>query len=278
MTEDEFIQSAFEEDLGVGDATCNAILDPNLKGRASLKVKGRGILSGLELGKRILKYLDSSLIIETYLSDGQEVTYGDVAFEASGSVTSLLKAERLMLNMMQRMSGIATTTRQYVKEVEGTKAKILDTRKTTPLLRLYEKQAVIHGGGENHRFGLFDMIMIKDNHIDFAGGITPALIKAQEYRETVNPNLKIEIETRSLKEVLEVLKLGLGDRIMLDNFNIGDTRIAVSEIGERFEIESSGGIDLTTVGQYARCGVDYISVGALTHSVKSLDLSFKARI
>lgn len=278
MTEEQFIQFAFEEDLKEGDVTCNSVLDPQLKGRAELKVKDTGILSGLELGIRILKFLDPSLDIKAYLFDGQSVSYGDVAFEATGSATSLLKAERLMLNMMQRMSGIATITRQFVQEVEGTKAKILDTRKTTPLLRQYEKQAVVHGGGGNHRFGLFDMIMIKDNHIDFAGGITPALRRAQEYRNAVNPNLKIEIETRSLEEVHEVLKLGIGDRIMLDNFNIEDTEIAVKEIGSRYEIESSGGIDLKTVGDYARCGVDYISIGALTHSVKSFDLSFKARL
>jgi nicotinate-nucleotide pyrophosphorylase (carboxylating) len=276
MTEFDFLKSALQEDVADGDHSSLSTIPSSATGKAHLLVKENGIISGIGVAKKVFALVDSNMSITTFMNDGQAVKTGDIVFIVEGSAQNLLKAERLMLNLMQRMSGIATTTQKYVHKTIGTKAQILDTRKTTPNLRAFEKCAVIHGGGTNHRFGLYDMIMIKDNHIDFAGGISTALKKATEYISDNNLNLKIEIEARDLQEVNEILKSGLGHRIMLDNFNYEDTKTAVSTINSRYEIESSGGITLKTVEHYAACGVDFISVGALTHSVKSLDLSFKA--
>ena len=276
MTEIEFLESALREDVADGDHSSLSTIPESAIGKAHLLVKETGILSGLEVAKKVFQIVDPTINLDIKMKDGDKINTGDIVFIAKGSARNLLKAERLMLNMMQRMSGIATTTATYVSKLKGTKTKVLDTRKTTPNLRAFEKLAVQHGGGENHRFGLYDMIMIKDNHVDFAGGIKEALTKATEYVNTTKPGLKIEIETRNLTEVKEVLACGLGDRIMLDNFNYQDTVDAVELIGSNYETESSGGITLDTIGEYAKCGVDYISVGALTHSVKSLDLSFKA--
>jgi nicotinate-nucleotide pyrophosphorylase (carboxylating) len=276
MTEIEFLESALVEDVRDGDHTSLSTIPSKATGKAHLLVKENGVLSGIEVAKKVFNLVDPSIVLDLKIKDGDIVSIGDIVFYATGNSRSLLKAERLMLNLMQRMSGIATTTASYVNQVKGTKARVLDTRKTTPNLRAFEKQAVLHGGGVNHRFGLYDMIMIKDNHVDFAGGINQALTKAQNYIQKVNPELKIEIETRNLTEVQEVLDCGMGDRIMLDNFNYADTRTAVQMIGNKYETESSGGITLETISDYAKCGVDFISVGALTHSVKSLDLSFKA--
>jgi nicotinate-nucleotide pyrophosphorylase (carboxylating) len=276
MTEIEFLKAALIEDVADGDHSSLSTIPSTAIGKAHLLVKEKGILSGLEVAKNVFELVDPNIELNIFKADGDKIQVGDIVFIAEGNAQNLLKAERLMLNMMQRMSGIATTTAIYANLIKETKAKVLDTRKTTPNLRAFEKQAVLHGGGENHRFGLYDMIMIKDNHVDFAGGIHPALSKATEYVKTLKPGLRIEIETRNLEEVQEVLNTGLGHRIMLDNFNYQDTRTAVQLIGNRYEIESSGGITLDTISEYANCGVDYISVGALTHSVKGLDLSFKA--
>lgn len=276
MTELEFLRLALIEDVADGDHSSLSTIPKSAEGKAHLLVKEKGILSGCEVAKKVFQLVDDTVELEFFKSDGDSIQIGDIVFIAKGKSQSLLKAERLMLNMMQRMSGIASTTALYVAKTKGTKAKVLDTRKTTPNLRPFEKQAVLHGGGHNHRFGLYDMIMIKDNHVDFAGGIQKALEKATSYIRENNKELKIEIETRDLLEVQQVLDSGLGDRIMLDNFNYADTITAVEMIGSSYETESSGGITLSTIGEYAQCGVDYISVGALTHSVKSLDLSFKA--
>lgn len=276
MTDIEFLHAALVEDVADGDHTSLSTIPNTANGTAKLLVKENGILSGLEVAKKVFNLVDPSIELNIKMVDGDLIQMGDIVFTAHGNSQNLLKAERLMLNMMQRMSGIATTTAQYVERTKGTKAKVLDTRKTTPNLRQFEKQAVLHGGGSNHRFGLYDMIMIKDNHVDFAGGIASALEKATAYIKTHGKSLKIEIETRDLDEVQQVLNCGLGDRIMLDNFNYADTITAVEMIGDAYETESSGGITLNTIAKYAACGVDFISVGALTHSVKSLDLSFKA--
>jgi len=276
MTELEFLESALREDVADGDHSSLSTIPAEATGKAHLLVKEDGILSGLEVAKKVFTLVDSSISLDIKMKDGDAIKKGDIVFYANGNSQNLLKAERLMLNMMQRMSGIATTTSKYVEKLKGTKTKVLDTRKTTPNLRAFEKLAVLHGGGVNHRFGLYDMIMIKDNHVDFAGGIEAALTKAHNYVQTTKPGLKIEIETRNLNEVQQVLDCGLGHRIMLDNFNYEDTVTAVKLIGNAYETESSGGITLDTIAEYAQCGVDYISVGALTHSVKSLDLSFKA--
>jgi len=276
MTEIEFLRSALHEDVAEGDHSSLSTIPESAQGKAHLLVKEPGIISGIEVAKSVFNLVNSNIQLEIFMQDGQQVSPGDIVFIAKGSSQNLLKAERLMLNLMQRMSGIATTTQKYVNLTMGTKARVLDTRKTTPNLRAFEKQAVLHGGGTNHRFGLYDMIMIKDNHIDFAGGIEQALQKATDYIQTKNLDLKIEIETRNLDEVQQVLECGLGDRIMLDNFNYADTKTAVHLIDGKYETESSGGITLDTIEGYAKCGVDYISVGALTHSVRSLDLSFKA--
>ena len=266
----------FAEDIGDGDHTSLSCIPNDAMGKQQLIVKEDGILAGVEVAKQIFHYFDPEIKVETFIEDGAEVHVGDVAFVASGKVVSLLQVERLMLNIMQRMSGVATTTHKYVELLKGTKTRVLDTRKTTPGLRMLEKEAVRIGGGTNHRIGLFDMILIKDNHVDFAGGITAAITRAKEYCKAKGKDLKIEIEVRNFDELQEALDCGLMQRIMLDNFSVEDTKRAVEIIAGRFEVESSGGITKETLRSYAECGVDFISVGALTHSVKSLDLSFKA--
>ena len=276
MDFNQFIFEAIKEDIGDGDHTSLSCIPSHLEGKAHLLVKENGVLAGVEIAKKIFKLIDPKLELDIFLEDGSIVKVGDIAFIVKGKRQSILKAERLVLNLMQRMSGIASQTKTYVDAVSGTNAKILDTRKTTPNLRMFEKQAVKIGGGVNHRFGLYDMIMIKDNHIDFAGGIKNALEQTKAYLQEQNKDLKIEIEARDLMEVAEILEVGIAHRIMLDNFSYEDTRKAVERIGSKFETESSGGITLETIKGYADCGVDYISVGALTHSVKSLDLSLKA--
>lgn len=264
------------EDIGDGDHTTLCCIPADAIGRSRLIVKDTGIIAGIEVAKKVFEIFDNELRITQYMHDGDEVKPQDIAFEVEGKVRSLQQTERLMLNIMQRMSGIATRTREYVKLLEGTRTRILDTRKTTPGLRMLEKEAVLIGGGCNHRIGLYDMILLKDNHIDFAGGISQAIDRANKYLKDNNKNLKIEIEVRNFDELNEVLASGNVNRIMLDNFSVADTRKAVEIIGGRFETESSGGITETTIREYALAGVDYISVGALTHSIKSLDMSFKA--
>jgi len=264
------------EDIGDGDHTTLCCIPADAIGRSRLIVKDTGIIAGIEVAKKVFEIFDKELRITQYMHDGDEVKPKDIAFEVKGKVRSLLQTERLMLNIMQRMSGIATRTREYVKLLEGTRTRVLDTRKTTPGLRMLEKEAVLIGGGCNHRIGLYDMILLKDNHIDFAGGISQAIDRANKYLKDNNKNLKIEIEVRNFDELNEVLASGNVNRIMLDNFSVADTRKAVEIIGGRFETESSGGITETTIREYALAGVDYISVGALTHSIKSLDMSFKA--
>ena len=264
------------EDIGDGDHTTLCCIPADAIGRSRLIVKDTGIIAGIEVAKKVFEIFDKELSITQYMHDGDEVKPKDIAFEVEGKVRSLLQTERLMLNIMQRMSGIATRTREYVKLLEGTRTRILDTRKTTPGLRMLEKEAVLIGGGCNHRIGLYDMILLKDNHIDFAGGISQAIDRANKYLKDNNKNLKIEIEVRNFDELNEVLASGNVNRIMLDNFSVADTRKAVEITGGRFETESSGGITETTIREYALAGVDYISVGALTHSIKSLDMSFKA--
>mgnify|MGYP000811186210 CR=1 FL=1 len=245
-------------------------------GKSRLLIKEPGILAGVEIARKIFHRFDPDLKMTVYIEDGTAVKPGDVAFVVEGRVQSLLQTERLMLNVMQRMSGIATMTHRYVKKLEGLHTRILDTRKTTPGMRMLEKEAVKIGGGVNHRIGLFDMILLKDNHVDFAGGIEQAITRAQNYLKEKGKNLKIEIEVRNFDELEQAMKVGGIDRIMLDNFNIENTKEAVRRINGRFEVESSGGITFDTLRDYAECGVDFISVGALTHSVKSLDMSFKA--
>ena len=272
----DLIRLAFAEDIGDGDHTTLCSIPESAQGKAQLIIKEKGVLAGVEIAEKIFHTFDKDMKINVFIKDGTEVNPGDIAFIVEGKVRSLLQTERLVLNVMQRMSGIATTTRKYAKQLEGTKTKVLDTRKTTPGMRMLEKEAVKIGGGENHRIGLFDMILLKDNHVDFAGGIENAIKRAQKYCEEKNKNLKIEIEVRNFKELEEVLKTGGVDRIMFDNFSVEDTREAVKRVAGRYEIESSGGITFDTLRDYAECGVDYISVGALTHSVKSLDMSLKA--
>ncbi|MDX9694565.1 MAG: carboxylating nicotinate-nucleotide diphosphorylase [Bacteroidales bacterium] len=273
---DDFIKSAIKEDIGDGDHTSIACIPETNTGKAKLLVKQPGIIAGIEIAQKVFHIIDPSLAVEVFITDGTEVKYGDVAFIVSGNTQSILKSERLVLNIMQRMSGIATLTNEYVKKIGGTKAKILDTRKTTPGFRYFEKLAVKIGGGENHRMGLYDMIMLKDNHIDFAGGIKKAIEKTQDYLKRTNKNLKVEIEARTLNDVKEILSIGGVDRIMLDNFTPELTREAIALINGKIETESSGGINLETIQKFAVTGVDYISVGALTHQIKSLDLSLKA--
>lgn len=273
---DRLIDLAFAEDIGDGDHTTLSCIPATAMGKSKLLIKEEGVLAGIEVAKEIFHRFDPELKVEVFINDGAEVKPGDVAMIVSGKVQSLLQTERLMLNVMQRMSGIATTTRKYVKRLEGTKTRVLDTRKTTPGMRMLEKEAVKIGGGVNHRIGLFDMILLKDNHVDFAGGIDKAINRAKEYCKEKGKDLKIEIEVRNFDEINQVLAIGGVDRIMLDNFNIENTCKAVEMIGGRFEIESSGGITFNTLRDYAECGVDFISVGALTHSVKGLDMSFKA--
>ncbi|MBR5470182.1 MAG: carboxylating nicotinate-nucleotide diphosphorylase [Paludibacteraceae bacterium] len=272
----ELIKLWFAEDIGDGDHTTLSCIPDTAMGKSQLIVKENGVIAGIEVAKRVFAAFDSTLKMTQFLHDGDEVKVGDVAFVVEGKIQSLLQTERLMLNIMQRMSGVATTTRSYVKLLEGTKCRVLDTRKTTPGLRLLEKEAVKIGGGTNHRIGLFDMILLKDNHVDFAGGIKKAIARAKEYCAEKGKNLKIEIEVRNFTELEEVLEVGGVDRIMLDNFTPENTRRAVELIAGRYETESSGGITFDTLRTYAECGVDFISVGALTHSVKSLDMSFKA--
>ncbi|MPM20839.1 putative nicotinate-nucleotide pyrophosphorylase [carboxylating] [bioreactor metagenome] len=273
---DKLIDLAFAEDIGDGDHTTLCSIPETATGKARLLIKEEGILAGVEVAKTIFRHFDKGISVDIFMNDGARVKPGDVAFIASGKVRSLLQTERLVLNVMQRMSGIATTTGKYVKLLEGTKTKVLDTRKTTPGMRMLEKQAVKIGGGENHRIGLFDMILLKDNHVDFAGSIENAIRGAQKYLKEKNKQLKIEIEVRNFDELNQALAVGGIDRIMLDNFTPRQTREAVKMVNGRVELESSGGITFETIRQYAECGVDYISVGALTHSVKSLDMSLKA--
>lgn len=273
---DELIKLWFAEDIGDGDHTTLSSIPETAMGKQQLIIKEAGVLAGVEVAKRIFAAFDPDLKMTQYLHDGDRVKPGDIAFVVEGKVRSLLQTERLMLNIMQRMSGVATRTAEYVKLLEGTKTHVLDTRKTTPGLRLLEKEAVKIGGGCNHRIGLFDMILLKDNHVDFAGGIANAINRAHDYLKSKGKDLKIEIEVRSFDEIRQVLETGGVDRIMLDNFSVENTRKAVEMIGGRYEIESSGGITFETLRSYAECGVDFISVGALTHSVKSLDMSFKA--
>ncbi|MDH5826622.1 carboxylating nicotinate-nucleotide diphosphorylase [Sphingobacterium faecium] len=274
----KFVHEAILEDVGDGDHTTLSTIPKDKIGEAKLIVKEDGILAGVEVALEIIKQIDATLAYEVFIQDGSAVKVGEIAFVLKGKIHSILIAERLILNVMQRMSGIATTTHRYAKLLEGTKTKILDTRKTTPLLRLLEKEAVKIGGGTNHRFGLYDMILIKDNHVDYSGSITQALESANAYRTTLNKPIDIEIEVRNFDELDEVITFGQVDRIMLDNFSPADVRKAVDIIAERFVTEASGGITEETLQDYAAAGVDYISVGALTHSVKSLDLSLKAKL
>ena len=270
------IANAIREDIGAGDYSSLACIPASANGKAKLLVKDDGIIAGVEFAKMIFKYVDSDLQVETFIEDGIAVKYGDVVFHVSGSSQSILKAERLVLNSMQRMSAIATKTQQYVHLLEGTNTRVLDTRKTTPGFRAAEKWAVKMGGGVNHRFALYDMIMLKDNHIDFAGGISLAIAKTKEYLKDHHLDLKIIVEARSLDEVREILQSGGIYRILLDNFDYETTKEAVKLIGNQCETESSGNINEKTIRYYAECGVDYISSGALTHSVYNMDLSLKA--
>lgn len=275
--EDRLIDLAFAEDIGDGDHTTLCCIPEDAVGKSHLLIKEDGILAGVEVAKRVFARFDDTLKVEVFMDDGSEVKKGDIAMLVTGKTRSLLQTERLMLNIMQRMSGIATTTRRYVDLLKGTNTKVLDTRKTTPGMRMLEKQAVKIGGGVNHRIGLFDMILLKDNHVDFAGGIRNAIDKCHKYLDEKSLNLKIEIEVRNFDELGQVLERGGVDRIMLDNFTVADTKKAVDMIAGKYETESSGGITFDTIRQYAECGVDFVSVGALTHSVKCLDMSFKAR-
>ena len=275
LSPDEFIKMALAEDLGDGDQTSLSTIDEGKKAIAKVKVKEDGIIAGIPVAVQILQCVDKALKVKIYTNDGATVFNGNIVMEIEGNVRSLLQAERLLLNCMQRMSGIATLTRKFVDAIKGTSAEILDTRKTTPNFRHFEKLAVRAGGGINHRFGLYDMILIKDNHVDASGGITNALLKAQEYLLKTGKKLSIEIETRNIAEVEEVMKSNIAKRIMLDNFETEDLVKAVKIINKKFETEASGGITLSNAYSYAATGVDYISVGALTHSYKSLDISMK---
>jgi len=272
---DDLLTLAFAEDIGDGDHTTLSTIPAEARGRQRLIIKEEGILAGVDVARRVFERLDPDLKMTVHITDGARVKPGDVAFEVEGSVRSLLQAERTMLNIMQRMSGIATTTARYQERLKGTKATVLDTRKTTPGMRMLEKEAVRIGGGTNHRIGLFDMILIKDNHVDFAGGIPQAVASAKRYLKEKGKDLKIEVEVRNTPEIMQALEAGV-DRIMLDNFTPEATAEAVKLIDGRAEVESSGGITLDTLRAYGEAGVDFISVGALTHSVKSLDMSFKA--
>ncbi|MEY3424973.1 MAG: carboxylating nicotinate-nucleotide diphosphorylase [Bacteroidota bacterium] len=272
----ELIDNALREDIGEGDHSTLSCVPESAIGKAQLLIKEDGILAGIELAEIIFKRFDPSLHIEIFLKDGTVVKSGDIAFIVSGSSRSILTTERLVLNCMQRMSGIATQTNKIVSCIEGCVTKLLDTRKTTPGIRILEKWAVRIGGGHNHRFGLFDMLMLKDNHIDYAGGIRPAILRANDYLKSQKKNLKIEIEVRNIQELNEVLHVGMVDRIMLDNFSPDEIRDALKIIPPQYETEASGGITIETIRSYAETGVQFISVGALTHSAKSLDMSLKA--
>jgi len=273
---DDLIRRALHEDVGDGDHTTLSCVPYEAQGSARLLVKEEGVIAGVEIAGRIFDIVDKSLEIKHFIPDGEKVNYGDVILTVSGSSHSILMAERLVLNVMQRMSGIATNTRRYVDELQGLRTRVLDTRKTSPGLRVLEKRAVKIGGGENHRIGLYDMILIKDNHVDFSGGIENALKKTMDYLKSNGKKIPIEIEVRNFQELNEVLRFGHIDRIMLDNYTVEETREAVGVINKRFEIESSGGITLENIRKYAECGVDYVSVGELTHRIESLDLSLKA--
>lgn len=272
---DDLLTLAFAEDVGDGDHTTLSTIPADAMGKQRLIIKEPGILAGVEIARKVFEKFDPSLKMTVYINDGAEVKPGDIAFIVEGKIQSLLQTERVMLNIMQRMSGIATTTHKYQQRLEGLRTKVLDTRKTTPGMRLLEKEAVKIGGGANHRIGLFDMILIKDNHVDFAGGIPQAVAAAKKYLKETGRDLKIELEVRNTEEILQALEAGV-DRIMLDNFTPERTAEAVKLINGRTEIESSGGITIDTLRDYGETGVDYISVGALTHSVKGLDMSFKA--
>ena len=273
---EELIELAIKEDIGDGDHTSLATIPHEERGRMRLLVKQEGVIAGIEVARMVLRRLDPDVQFDQRIEDGQPVHVGDVAFYVEGRIISLLQAERILLNIMQRMSGVATCTARYVRELEGTGCRVPDTRKTTPGMRVLEKMAVRLGGGENHRMGLFDMILLKDNHIDFAGGIANALGAVRRYLAEQGRSLPIEIEVRSLEDIDEVFAAGGADRIMLDNFSVEMTRRAVEKIDGRCEIESSGGITLETMRAYAECGVDFVSVGALTHHISSLDMSLKA--
>ena len=273
---DRLIDLSFAEDIGDGDHTTLSCIPADAMGKSKLLIKEEGILAGIEVAKEVFRRFDPTMKVEVFIQDGTHVKPGDVAMMVEGKVQSLLQTERLMLNIMQRMSGIATMTNKYVKKLEGTKTRVLDTRKTTPGMRIMEKMAVKIGGGCNHRIGLFDMILLKDNHVDFAGGIHNAVSRAKDYFKAKGKSLKIEIEVRNFDELQQVLNYGGVDRIMLDNFSVEDTCTAVKMIEGRCETESSGGITYDTMLPYAQAGVDFISFGALTHSVKGLDMSFKA--
>ncbi|GFZ76943.1 nicotinate-nucleotide diphosphorylase (carboxylating) [Aquaticitalea lipolytica] len=270
------IANAIREDVGDGDHSSLACIPASTQGKAKLLVKDEGIIAGVEFAKKVFQYVDKNMTVETLIEDGSKVKYGDIVFYVEGASQSILKAERLVLNAMQRMSAIATKTRVFVDLLEGTGTQILDTRKTTPGIRALEKWAVKIGGGENHRFALYDMIMLKDNHIDFAGGITKAINKTKQYLKDTNKDLKIIVEARNLKEIEEILESDGVYRILIDNFNYNDTKTAVKLIGKKCLTESSGGINEKTARHYAECGVNYISSGALTHSVYNMDLSLKA--
>ncbi|WP_274957568.1 carboxylating nicotinate-nucleotide diphosphorylase [Millionella massiliensis] len=273
---DKLIELAIAEDIGDGDHTSLSSIPAGERGRMKLLIKQAGILAGVEVAERVFLRLDPTVTFERILKDGDRVTPGDIAFYVEGKLITLLQSERIILNIMQRMSGVATQTAIYADELKGLKTKVLDTRKTTPGMRVLDKMAVKIGGGENHRIGLFDMILLKDNHIDFAGGIAKALAGARAYLKEKNKDLKIEIEVRSLADIDEVFAAGGADRIMFDNFSVEQTREAVKKVAGRAETESSGGITLENLRAYAECGVDFVSVGALTHQIKSLDMSLKA--
>ena len=278
MNLDEIIKNALKEDIGNGDITSLTLLRKNIHGKARLKIKDRGILAGIPVAEKIFKNVDPSLKVTVFKKDGDHVKPGDIVLEAEGNIHSILAAERLVLNFMQRLSGIATLTSQMVAKLKGLKTRVLDTRKTTPNLRELEKYAVRIGGGMNHRMGLYDMMLIKDNHVDIAGGMLPAMIALEKYKKAHKKSaVKVEIEVRNFDELTEVMKYGEGlvDRIMLDNFTIENLRDAVKMINGRFETEASGGIQLSNIREYARTGVDFVSVGALTHNFKSLDMNLK---
>ena len=274
--EDRLIDLSFAEDIGDGDHTTLCCIPDTAIGKSHLLIKEDGILAGVEVAKRVFARFDPTMQVEVLINDGAHVKKGDIAMVVTGKVRSLLQTERLMLNIMQRMSGIATMTAKYVERLKGTKTHVLDTRKTTPGMRMLEKQAVKIGGGMNHRIGLFDMILLKDNHIDFAGGIANAINRCHEYLKEKGLDLKIEIEVRNFDELRQAMECGGINRIMLDNFSVEDTKKAVEIVAGKYETESSGGITFDTIRDHAECGVDFISVGALTHSVKGLDMSFKA--
>ncbi len=273
---EQLIEQALHEDIGDGDHTSEATIPTSARGKMKLLVKENGIIAGVDIARKVFYKVDPSVSMEQLIDDGSGVKMGDIVFYVNGPVKSMLIAERTVLNFMQRMSGIATATHKYAKMIQGTKARLLDTRKTTPNMRVFEKMAVRLGGGMNHRMGLYDMVMIKDNHVDFAGGITKAILSEQAYLARIGKDLKIEIEVRNFEELAEVMKVGQVHRIMLDNFSPQDLKLAVQIIDGKFETEASGGITLDTIREYAETGVDFISVGAITHHIKSLDLSLKA--